>query len=62
MKWNEQLNRAALVQTRNKDHFKDLFGDLSSFCLEEKEIFLINSLNDNIRLRYNPDTADFNAL
>lgn len=62
MKWNEQLNRSALVQTRNKDHFMDLFEDLSSFSLEEKEMYLINSLNDNIRLRYNPDTADFYAL
>lgn len=62
MKWNEQLGRPALLQTRNKEHFMELFEDIDTFELEDKEIFWINSMNDNIRLRYNPDMADFYRL
>lgn len=62
LKWNEQLGRTALVQTRNKEHFKEIFVDNVGYTLTEKEICWINSLNNNIRLRYDPDTADFNVL
>lgn len=62
VKWNEQLGRTALVQTRKKEHFRELFIDNVGYKLTEKEICWINSLNNNIRLRYDPDTADFNIL
>lgn len=62
MKWNEQLGRTALVQTRNKEHFNEIFCQNRDFMLTEKELYWINSLNNNIRLRYDPDTADFSNL
>ena len=62
IKWNEQLGRCALVETRNQKHYEEIFFELSDFALDEKEICWINSLNDNIRLRYNPDMADFMCL
>lgn len=61
-KWNEKLGRPALIQTRNKKHFCNLFGELNDFTLTEKEVCWINSMNDNIRLRYNPDAADMSFL
>lgn len=62
IKWNEQLGRTALVQTRNEAHFREIFVNNVGYTLTEKEICWINSLNNNIRLRYDPDTADFNML
>lgn len=62
VKWNEKLGRPALIQTRNKEHFCNLFGELNDFTLTEKEVCWINSMNDNIRLRYNPDAADMSFL
>ena len=61
LKWNEQLGRPALTTTRNRDHFKESFLDNIGYKLEEKEIFWINSVNDNIRVRFNPDTVDFSV-
>lgn len=61
LKWNEQLGRPALTTTRNEDHFKESFLDNTGYELQEKEIFWINSINDNIRVRFNPDTVDFSV-
>lgn len=62
MKWNEQLGRCALMRTRNKSHFEEVFMNNSEFFLTEKDICWINSMNDNIRLRYNSDMTDFEPL
>lgn len=62
MKWNELNERTAIVRTRNKSHFAELINDISDFTLSDKEVYWINSLDDNIRLRYNSDTADFLRL
>ena len=62
MKWNEQLGRPALVQTRNAEHFHEMFSKNNDYSLSEKEIFWINSMNDNVRFRYNSDMADFSIL
>ena len=59
LKWNEQLGRPALTTTRNKEHFKESFLSSNGYELEEKEIYWINSINDNIRVRFNPDTVDY---
>lgn len=61
LKWNEQLGRPALTTTRNKGHFKESFLDNIGYELLEKEIFWINSVNDNIRVRFNPDTVDYSV-
>lgn len=62
LKWNEQLGRPALTTTRNKEHFKESFLDNTGYELQEKEIFWINSINDNIRVRFNPDTVDYSVM
>lgn len=59
LKWNEQLGRPALTTTRNREHFKESFLDNVGYELLEKEIFWINSINDNVRVRFNPDTVDY---
>ena len=61
LKWNEQLERPALTTTRNKEHFMESFIDNVGYELEKREIFWINSINDNIRVRFNPDTVDFSV-
>ena len=61
LRWHYQLGHIAIPQTLNKGHFDEIF-DIDSFQMTSKEIALISSLNDNIRLRYNPDTCDFSAL
>lgn len=58
LRWHYQLRRPAIPRTLNEKHFDDIFS-IDTFDLEEKEVCWINSLNENIRLRYNPDTCDF---
>lgn len=61
LRWHYQLGHISIPQTLNKAHFDEIY-DIDSFEMNLKEIALISSLNDNIRLRYNPDTCDFSAL
>lgn len=58
LRWHYQLGRTAIPRTLNKKHFDDIFS-IDSFSLNENEMHWISSLNENIRLRYNPDTCDF---
>lgn len=58
LRWHYQLERIAIPRTLNKSHLDDIFA-VEEFELEKKEICWISSLNENIRLRYNPDTCDF---
>lgn len=61
LRWHYQLSHIAIPRTLNQLHFDDLF-DLEGFRLEKREVAWISSLNENIRLRYNPDTCDFSRL
>lgn len=61
LRWHYQLNRIAIPCTLSQKHFDEIF-DIEKFELEPKEIAWISSLNENIRLRYNPDTCDFSRL
>ena len=58
LRWHYQMNQIAIPRTLNKKHFDEFFS-IDEFELDETELHLISSLNDNIRLRYNPDTVDF---
>lgn len=58
LQWHKQQRYVAIPRTLNKDHFDDFFV-IDDFQLTAKEVCWISSLNDNIRLRYNPDTVDF---
>lgn len=61
LRWHYQLGRITIPRTMNTDHFDEIFS-IDEFNLSEKEVAWISSLNDNIRLRYNPDTCDFGML
>ena len=61
LRWHYQLKRVAIPRTLNKKHFDEFFG-IDMFELTDKEMAWINSLNDNIRIRFNPDTCDFSVL
>lgn len=61
LRWHYQLNYIAIPRTTNITHFEEFLA-ITDFELETKEIAWINSLNDNIRLRYNPDNCDFTRL
>lgn len=61
LRWHYQLKRIAIPCTLRKEHFDEIFA-IASFELTEREMAWISSLNENIRLRYNPDTCDFSRL
>ena len=61
LRWHYQLNRISIPCTLNTAHFDEIF-DIVKFVLEESEMEWLSSLNENIRLRYNPDTCDFSRL
>ena len=61
LRWHYQLNRIAIPCTLNKEHFDEIY-DIEGFELTKIEMAWISSLNENIRLRYNPDTCDFSRL
>lgn len=58
LRWHYQLGRIAIPRTLSPEHFDEIFS-IEDFALDQKEIYWISSLNENIRLRYNPDTCDF---
>lgn len=61
VRWHYQSERIAIPQTANPQHFDEIF-QIEDFELTTREIAWISSLNENIRLRYNPDTCDFSRL
>lgn len=61
LRWHYQLSHIAIPRTLNKQHLEDIFS-IEEFRLEKREVAWISSLNENIRLRYNPDTCDFSRL
>lgn len=61
LRWHYQNNRITIPQTKSRKHFDEIY-EIEQFVLTEKEIAWISSINDNIRLRYNPDNCDFMAL
>lgn len=61
LRWHYQLGHVAIPRTLDKKHFDDIFS-IDEFELCEREIAWVSSVNDNIRLRYNPDTCDFSRL
>lgn len=61
LRWNIQLGIVPIPCTANPAHF-DEFMNIFDFSLTPEEIAQIDALNENIRLRYNPDTCDFSIL
>lgn len=61
LRWHYQWNHIAIPRTCNPEHLEEFFK-ITEFALTDKEMFWINSLNQNIRLRYDPDYCDFSRL
>lgn len=61
LRWHYQCNHIAVPRTTNKKHLDEFFN-IMEFEMTEREIAWISSLNQNIRLRYNPDNCDFSRL
>lgn len=61
LRWNLQLGIIPIPRTLSIDHY-DEFMNIFDFELTDDEIAQIDSINENIRLRYNPDTCDFSIL
>ncbi len=61
LRWHFQCGRVSIPRTLNKEHFDEFF-EIDNFEISDKDMAWISSLNDNIRLRYNPDTCDFSVL
>lgn len=62
LRWHYQMNRVSIPQTKNKKHFDEIFSIDEAFELSPKEMAWISSMNENVRLRYNSDTCDFENL
>lgn len=61
LRWNIQLGIVPIPCTTSPAHF-DEFMNIFDFALTLEEIAQIDALNENIRLRFNPDTCDFSIL
>ncbi len=61
LRWNVQLGVIPIPRTTTPAHFDEFMG-VFDFALTDEEMAAIDALNENIRLRYNPDTCDFSIL
>ena len=61
LRWGIQQGLAVLPRTSKPERVEE-FLDIFNFGLTDSEMQAISDLNDNIRLRYNPDKCDFMAL
>lgn len=61
LKWNIQSNIITIPKSGSKIRIKENF-DIFDFELSNDELENINSLNENYRVRYNPDTVDFTKV
>lgn len=58
LRWHYQRGVIPVVNTTNIEHLKDNM-DIFDFSLQPDEMELIDMMNINCRLRYDPDTVDF---
>lgn len=61
LRWHVQNSVIPLVRTLSKDHQKENL-DIFDFELSDEDMKLIDGININSRLRYDPDNCDFNIL
>jgi len=61
LKWHIQLENIPIVNTTSYKHCKENFG-VFDFDLTEEEVDVINHMNINSRLRYDPDNCNFKRL
>ena len=61
LKWNVQLGYIPIPKTSNKQRLKENI-DIFDFELTQDDMKKINSINENYRVRYDPDNCDFSKL
>lgn len=61
LRWNLDLGYAVIPKTENPERLKENFG-IFEFQLSEEEIHAINNINEDYRVRHNPDTCDYSKL
>ena len=61
LRWHIQNGVIPLVRTLSSEHQKENF-DIFDFELSDEDMKLIDGININSRLRYDPDNCDFSIL
>lgn len=61
LRWNIQKNIITIPKSGSKNRIRENFS-VFDFNLSESEICDIDKLNENYRVRYNPDTVDFKKV
>ena len=61
LRWHVQNNLIPVVRTLDKAHQQENIN-IFDFRLTSEELAVIDSVNINSRLRYDPDNCDFTVL
>jgi len=61
LRWDIDSGMAAIPRTLSPKHFAEVL-DVLNFSLTDEEITAIDGVNENVRLRFNPDTVDYNLV
>ena len=61
LRWNFQNQVISIPKSSNPDRLKENISILD-FVLSEKEMLLIDDLNENFRVRHDPDNCDYSKL
>lgn len=61
LRWDYQRGIIPIPKSANSERLKQNI-DIFDFNLSQKEMEIINSLNQNYRVRYDPDNCDFTKL
>ncbi|NFG42680.1 aldo/keto reductase [Clostridium botulinum] len=61
IRWHIQNGNIPIVNTSNQEHLRENI-DVFNFRLTQEEMNLIDGININSRLRYDPDNCDFSKL
>ena len=61
LKWNIQSDIITIPKSGNKTRIRENF-DIFNFELSDEELKKIDNLNENYRVRYNPDTVDYTKV
>jgi len=61
LKWDIQSNIITIPKSGNKIRIRENF-DIFNFELSNEELKKIDDLNENYRVRYNPDTVDYTKV
>ena len=61
LRWHLQRGLITVPRSTNFSHLKSNF-DIFDFELSDADMLLIDSMNEDLRLRFDPDNCDFSKL